>query len=153
MPKIDIEAAPNRTGARYPEPYRSRVGAVHRRQLGDAAGLTQFGVNLTTLPPGCMSSLRHWHQNEDELVFVVSGEVVLVEDGGETVLWPGEAAGFKAGVAAGHHLVNRSGAPATFLEIGKRGADERGFYPDEDLLYVKEAGQVRFTRRDGSAPD
>ena len=151
MPKIDIENAPTRIGARYPEPYRSRVGALVRRQLGDAAGLTQFGVNLSTLEPGCVSALRHWHEKEDELVYVISGEVVLAEDDGETVLRPGDAAGFKAGAADGHHLVNRSGEPATFLEIGSRFADERGHYPDDDLAYHKEAGAVRFTRKDGSA--
>jgi uncharacterized cupin superfamily protein len=151
MPKIDIENAPARTGARYPEPYRSRVGALVRRQLGDAAGLTQFGVNLSTLEPGCVSAVRHWHENEDELVYVISGEVVLAEDGGETVPRPGDAAGFRSGVAKGHHLVNRSGQPATFLEIGSRFTDERAHYPDDDLAYRKEAGAIRFTRKDGSA--
>ena len=151
MPKIDIENAPTRIGASYPEPYRSRVGAKVRRQLGDAAGLTQFGVNFSTLEPGCASALRHWHEKEDELVYVIAGEVVLAEDDGETVLRTGDAAGFKAGVANGHHLVNRSGKPATFLEIGSRFADERAHYPDDDLAYHKEGGVVRFTRKDGSA--
>ncbi len=86
------------------------------------------------------------------MVFVVEGELVLVEDEGETVLRPGDAAGFKANVPNGHHLVNRSDQPATILEIGTRGLEERGFYPDDDLLYIKENGQVRFTRRDGSDP-
>ncbi len=151
MPKIDIENAPSRIGARYPEPYRSRVGALVRRQLGDAAGLTQFGVNLSTLEPGCVSALRHWHENEDELVYVISGEVVLAEDDGETVLRPGDAAGFKAGVANGHHLVNRSGKPVIFLEIGSRFADDRGHYPDDDFAYYKEGGAFHFTRKDGTA--
>ncbi|MDH3666524.1 MAG: cupin domain-containing protein [Paracoccaceae bacterium] len=153
MPKIDVEKAPQRVGTRYPEPFRSRVGAIRRVQLGDAADLTQFGVNLTTIPPGGISALRHWHKNEDELVFVVEGELVLVEDGGKTVLRPGDAAGFKANVPNGHHFANRSDRTATILEIGTRGADEQGFYPDDDLLYIKEAGQVRFTKRDGSDPD
>jgi uncharacterized cupin superfamily protein len=153
MPKIDLERAPSRTGTRYPEPFRSRVGTIRRCQLGDAAGLTQFGVNLTTIPPGGISALRHWHEREDELVWVVSGDLVLVEEGTETPLGPGDAAGFKAGVANGHHLVNRSGAPATILEIGSRLPDERGHYPDDDLAVEKTAGAVRFTRKDGSAPD
>lgn len=150
MPKIDIAAAPRRDGSSYPDPFAAKVGGKLRVQLGDAAGLTQFGVNLSTLQPGCMSALRHWHENEDELVFVVSGEVVLVEEEGETPLRPGDAAGFKAGVANGHHLVNRSGAPATFLEIGTRADDETGHYPDDDLLYTKRAGRRRFTKKDGS---
>lgn len=153
MPKIDIDTAPSRTGSRYPEPFRSRVGAIRRCQLGDAAGLTQFGVNLTSIPPGGMSALRHWHENEDELVWVVAGALVLVEEGSETPLGPGDAAGFKAGVANGHHLVNRSAAPATILEIGTRLADERGHYPDDDLAIEKVAGRARFTRKDGSEPD
>ncbi len=151
MPKINIENAPTRIGARYPEPYRSRVGALVRRQLGDAAGLTQFGVNLSTLEPGCVSSMRHWHEQEDELVYVITGEVVLADDDGEIVLRAGDAAGFKAGVDNGHHLVNRSGEFATFLEIGSRFADERAHYPDDDLAYGKSGGAVRFTRKDGSA--
>ena len=153
MPKIDLEATPARVGTGYPEPYRSRVGAIRRLELGDAAGLTQFGVNLTTIAPGGISALRHWHQSEDELVFVVAGTLVLVEDGTETSLGPGEAAGFKANVANGHHLVNRSDAPATLLEIGTRAAEERAFYPDDDLLYIRERGESRFTRRDGSEPE
>ncbi len=153
MPKIDLDQAPSRVGTRYPEPFRSRVGAIRRVQLGDAADLTQFGVNLTTIQPGGISALRHWHANEDELVFVVDGDLVLVEEGGETPLGTGEAAGFKANVANGHHFVNRSDRPATILEIGTRGPEEQGYYPDDDLLFIKEAGQVRFTKRDGSDPD
>jgi len=151
MPKIDIENAPTRIGARYPEPYRSRVGALLRRRLGDGAGLTQFGVNLSTLEPGCVSALRHWHEAEDEFVYVLSGEVVLVENDGETVLRPGDAAGFKAGADNGHHLANRSDKPATFLEVGSRMADDRGHYPDDDFAYYKEGGAFHFTRKDGTA--
>ncbi|HUS56176.1 MAG TPA: cupin domain-containing protein [Thermohalobaculum sp.] len=150
MPKIDIENAPTRIGAGYPEPYRSRVGALLRRQLGNAAGLTQFGVNLSTLEPGCISSLRHWHEVEDEFVYMIAGEVILVEDDGEFVLRPGDAAGFKAGTANGHQLVNRSDEPATFMEIGSRFADEHAHYPEDDLAYHKRAGVVSFTRKDGS---
>ncbi|MHA1537024.1 MAG: cupin domain-containing protein [Alphaproteobacteria bacterium] len=151
MPKIDIENAPTRIGARYPEPYRSRVGALVRRRLGDGAGLTQFGVNLSTLEPGCVSALRHWHEAEDEFVYLLSGEVVLVENDGETVLRPGDAAGFKAGTDNGHHLANRTDEPATFLEVGSRMADDRGHYPDDDFAYYKEGDTFHFTRKDGTA--
>ena len=150
MPKIDIGAARERVGHSYPEPYRSRTGAKHRRVLGEAAGLTQFGVNLSTLPPGTQSALRHWHENEDEFVWIVAGEVVLVEDGAETVLRPGDCAGFPAGVANGHHLVNRSDQPATFLEVGTRAPAERGHYPDDDLAYLRDGETVSYTRKDGS---
>lgn len=151
MPKIDIAAAPARDGSSYPEPFATKVGGKLRRQLGDAVGLTQFGVNLSTLQPGCMSALRHWHESEDEFVFILSGEVVLVEEDGEAVLRPGDAAGFKAGVPNGHHLVNRSDAPAMFLEIGSRAEVERGHYPDDDLAYRKDGGRRRFTKKDGAA--
>jgi uncharacterized cupin superfamily protein len=149
MPKIDIENLPERTGSSYPAPFASAVDGRSRRKLGDAAGLTQYGVNLTTLEPGAMSALRHWHEYEDEFVWIVSGEVVLIEDEGEVTLRPGDAAGFKAGVANGHHLVNRSAAPATYLEIGTRADVERGHYPDDDLAYAKDGRDFRFTRKDG----
>ena len=153
MPKIDLDQAPAHTGTSYPEPFASRVGDIRRVQLGDAVGLTQFGVNLTTLAPGRVSSVRHWHEHEDELVFIVEGEVVLIEEGAETVLRAGDAAGFKAGVANGHHLENRSDSPARFLEIGHRAETEIGHYPDDDLAYAKDANGRGFTRKDGSSFD
>lgn len=150
MPKIDIEALATQTGTGYPAPFVDRVKGRFRKKLGDAVGLTQYGVNLTTLAPGAESAVRHWHENEDEFVWIVSGELVLIEDEGETLLRPGDAAGFKAGVANGHHLVNRSDAPATYLEIGTRAETECGHYPDDDLAYAKDADGFRFTRKDGS---
>ena len=150
MPKIDIENAPTRIGARYPEPYRSRVGALLRRRLGDAAGLTQFGVNLVTMPPGATSSLRHWHSGEDEFVWVVSGELVLVQDGGETALRAGDAAAFKAGDPDGHHLKNRTSAPASFLAIGTREGSDTCTYSDADLINRTEGKRNWFTLRDGT---
>lgn len=150
MPKINIDTAPERSGSSYPAEFTAKVGEKDRRMLGDAAGLTQFGVNLSTLAPGAQSSLMHWHEQEDEFVYVVSGELTLVEEDGETTLGPGEAAGFKAGVQNGHHLVNKTQQPATFLEIGTRSSFERGHYPGEDLSYHKEGGVGRFTRKDGS---
>jgi len=145
MPKIDIAAAPHRVGIEsYPEPFRSRVGAVERRALGRAAGLTTLGVNLTRLHPGQMTALRHWHEREDELVFILFGRAVLVEEGRETEMAAGDAAGFPANHANGHHLVNRGDAPADLLEIGPRLPDERGHYPDDELALVREAGVSHF---------
>src|SRR5271155_1262802 len=112
MPKIDIAKVPTDARTNYPAPFDRVVLGRERKRLGNAAGLDQFGVNLTTLKPGAASALRHWHQKEDELVYMLQGEVVLVEDGGETVLKPGDAAGFKASVKNGHHLVNKSGRDA-----------------------------------------
>src|SRR3974377_702222 len=118
MPKLDIEALPVDTKTPYPVPFDRVVYGRERRRLGNAAGLNQFGVNLTTLRPGAASALRHWHANEDELVFILGGEVVLIEDDGETLLKPGDAAGFKANSGNGHQLVNRTTAAAVDLEIG-----------------------------------
>jgi len=153
MPKLDIDALEWKTGSGYPAPFSARVGGRAKKRLGDAGGLTQFGVNLTRLDPGAMSALRHWHEVEDEFVDVVSGELVLVEEGSETLLRAGDAAAFKAGVNNGHHLVNRSDAPATYLEIGTRADTERAHYPDDDLAVVKRDGKFRFTRKDGTEFD
>ena len=118
-------------------------------RLGDEVGLTQFGVNLTMLTPGAFSSLRHWHENQDEFVFLIEGELALIEDEGETVLRPGDAAGFKAGVANGHHLVNRSGREAVVLEVGNSdAARDRCDYPDIDM--VAEPGVEAYMHRDGT---
>lgn len=135
MPKIDLEQAPSFKGSTYPQPYDEPCKERSGIRLGIAAGLTQFGVNLVTLAPGAWSSQRHWHEKEDELVYVVSGQLVLVEDDGEVVLEAGEAAGWKAGVHNGHHLVNRSGTSATFLAIGTRDDADWGEYPDIDLRF------------------
>jgi len=153
MPKIDTGALEWKTGSGYPAPFAGRVGGRARKRLGDAGGLTQFGVNLTRLDPGAMSALRHWHEVEDEFVYVVSGELVLVEEDGETVLRAGDAAAFKAGVDNGHHLLNCSAAPAHYLEIGTRADAERAHYPDDDLAVVKRSGTFRFTRKDGTEFD
>jgi uncharacterized cupin superfamily protein len=149
MPKIDIASLPvdDRTG--YPPPYDRVVAGRSRKRLGNAAGLDQFGVNLTTLPPGAASALRHWHEQEDELVFVVEGELVLVEDQGETQLVAGDAAGFKANSGNGHQLINRSDSPARYLEIGTRAKYERVQYPEADLRVVRDRGGLRYTRKNG----
>ena len=149
MPKIDIAKLPVYDGTDYPAPFRKVVAGRARRRLGLAAGLDQFGVNLTTLKPGAASALRHWHEKEDELVYVLEGEVVLIEDDGETVLKAGDAAGFKASVRNGHHLVNKSGRDAVYLEIGTRSKYERADYPDDDLIVIRDESGGRFTHKDG----
>jgi uncharacterized cupin superfamily protein len=146
--KIAISAAPHRAGSEYPPPYDEPCRARVRHALGDAAGLTQFGVNLMRLFPGAWSSQRHWHRAEDEFVWVVEGEVVLVTDAGEEVLRAGDCAGFKAGATDGHHLQNRSDKDALVLEIGSRREDEESVaYPDIDLRWEAALG---YTRKDGT---
>lgn len=148
MSKIDVVSAPARTGSSYPAPYGDPCALRRRFRLGDAAGLTQFGVNLLRLPPGQWSSQRHWHEAEDEFVFVLEGEVVLVSNDGEEVLRPGDCAGFRAGDQNGHHLQNRSQCEATVLEIGGRHPREDAVdYPDIDLQIRK--GAMAFFHRDG----
>jgi uncharacterized cupin superfamily protein len=149
MPKIDIArlVVDGRTG--YPPPFDRVVVGRERKRLGNAAGLDQFGVNLTTLKPGASSALRHWHEREDEFVYMLEGEVVLVEDGGETVLRAGDAAGFKANSRDGHHLVNRTAHNAVYLEIGTRSRHERVEYPDVDLIAVRDEKGMRFTHKNG----
>ena len=145
--KIDIGAAPSVSGTLYPEPYDAPCRKRHRIKLGDAAGLTQFGVNLQRLPPGAWSSQRHWHSHEDEFVWVVEGEVVLVTEAGEEVLHAGDCAGFRFGDPDGHHLQNRSEKDALLLEIGSRlPATDRTAYPGIDLV----AEATGYTHLDGT---
>ncbi|MFY9834937.1 MAG: cupin domain-containing protein [Xanthobacteraceae bacterium] len=149
MPKIDIARLSVDSRTNYPPPFHHVVEGRERKRLGNAAGLDQFGVNLTTLKPGASSSLRHWHEQEDELIYMLEGEVTLVEDGGETVLRAGDAAGFKANSRNGHHLVNRTTRNAVYLEIGTRSRHERVEYPDVDLIAVRGEQDMRFTRKNG----
>ena len=149
MPKIDISKAVVRTKGVYPQPHTSVTDGREKAAIGNVAGLTQFGVNLTRLKPGAASALRHWHEQEDEFVYVLKGELVLIEDGGETMLKPGDCAGFKAGVSNGHHLVNKSPRDALYLEIGTRAAAERGHYPDVDLVLERDQNRMRFLHRSG----
>jgi uncharacterized cupin superfamily protein len=148
MPKIEVSAIPCREGAAaYPAPYNEPCRARARRALGDAARLSQFGVNLLHLPPQAWSSQRHWHTHEDEFIWVVEGQVVLVTDAGEELLQAGDCAGFPAGVPSGHHLQNRSDHPAVVLEIGSRRPEtDNTEYPDIDLRWTP-AGR---TRKDGT---
>ncbi len=151
MPKIDIAAVPEVTGCGYPDPYHHPCMDRIRKRLGDAGGLSQFGVNLMTLLPGVWSSQRHWHDGEDEFVFVVSGEVVLVTDQGEETLKAGDCAAFAKGVANGHHLINKSAAPAICLEIGTRSLGDSDIcqYPDIDLVW--DGPKETYTNRKGEA--
>ncbi len=149
MPKIDIAKLPLDTRTGYPPPFDRVVVGRERKRLGNAVGLDQFGVNLTTLKSGAASALRHWHEQEDELIFVLEGEVVLIEDEGETVLKPGDAEGFKAGNPNGHHLVNKSSRNAVFLEVGTRSKHERAHYPDVDMMAVRDEKGMRYTHKNG----
>lgn len=133
----------------YPTRFAAGFDKRIKRALGDAGGLTQFGVNLTTLEPGAISALRHWHTYEDEFVFVLDGEITLVTDSGEEVLSPGMAATFPAGEPNGHQLVNRSDAAATYLEVGTRSPIEDVVYPDVDLRFLKRDGRASFVRKSG----
>jgi uncharacterized cupin superfamily protein len=135
----------------YPEPFASRVAGREKRPLGDLFGLTNFGVNLTRLAPGGISALRHAHSRQDEFVYILEGEPVLVNDAGETALKPGMCAGFKAGSGDAHHLVNRTGSDVVYLEVGDRTAGDAVVYPDDDIQAgLGPAGKWRFTRKDGS---
>jgi uncharacterized cupin superfamily protein len=147
MPRIDPAAAAVKRGSDYPAPFHEPCAGRTRHRLGDVAGLTQFGVNLMRLEPGAWSSQRHWHAREDEFVHVLQGEVVLVEDGGETVLRAGDSAGFKAGVPNGHQLVNRTASDALVLEVGTRSPADEAVYADIDMRVSEATG---FTRKDGT---
>jgi uncharacterized cupin superfamily protein len=127
-----------------------RLGSYEALVFSEAGGLTQFGAAVETLPPGAASSDRHWHEAEDEFAYVLDGALTLVEDGGETPLHPGDAACWKAGAQVGHHLVNRSDRPATFLIVGTRAANDRVHYSELDQLVTKRDGRKTVTRRDGT---
>jgi uncharacterized cupin superfamily protein len=148
--RIDIAALTSVVGTLYPSPFDLPCRARERTKLGDAAGLSQFGVNLLRLPPGAWSSQRHWHTSEDEFVYVLSGEVVLVTDAGEEVLRAGQAAGFPAGDTNGHCLQNRSDADARVLEIGTRVPGETAYYSDIDMVAYADGNRTVYTRRDGT---
>ncbi len=149
MPKIDIDKIPIDTATGYPAPFNKAVEGRSRKRLARFAGLAQFGVNICTLKPGAASSQRHWHEKEDELVFVLEGEVVLCEDNGETVLRPGDAVAWKAGVANGHRLINRSDRDTVFIEVGTRAAADRAYYSDIDMMVTRDEKGARYTKKNG----
>jgi uncharacterized cupin superfamily protein len=145
--RIDWKKTDATVGTGYPPPYDAPCASRVRHRLGDAAGLTDFGVNLLRLPPGTWSSQRHWHSAEDEFVYVLEGEVVLVTDAGEEILRAGDCAGFKAGVKDGHHLQNRCPDDALLLEVGSRKAEDAGEYADIDMCFSPDG----YARKDGTA--
>ena len=152
MKKIAIDAVPVDSGTRYPPPHNEPCKARVWRRLGDTAGLTQFGVSLYKLAPGVWSSQRHWHTHEDEFVYVLSGELVLVTDSGEEILQAGDCAGFPAGRRDGHCLQNRSGAEAEILVVGSRNNEDHGEYSDIDMVFMpgRYSGSGGYRRKDGT---
>jgi uncharacterized cupin superfamily protein len=148
MPKIDIPAVPKRKGSGYPIPFNAPCAERARQRLGNAGGLTDFGVNLMHLPPANWSSQRHWHSAEDEVIYVLEGELTLVEDGGETVLRGGECAAFRKGSGNGHHLINKSAAMAVYLEVGARSPADVTICSDVDMMSSNADG--RFVHKNGT---
>lgn len=149
LPALVPSTVAEHRGSGYPEPFRSRMGDRVKRKLGEACGLTKFGVNLVTLGPGGQSALRHWHTLEEEFVYVLSGEVVLVNSAGEQRLTAGMCAGYPAGQRDAHHLQNRSETAATYLEVGTRIQGDNAFYPDDDLLWVEREDGTVAAHKDG----
>ena len=147
MPKIDIAAVPTRKGSVYPPPFDAQCAERTRRRLGNAGGLRDFGVNLMTLPPGGWSSQRHWHSHEDEFVYVLEGELTLIENEGETLVRAGECAAFAKGTGNGHHFINRSTTTAVYLEVGSRHPDDLTTCSDIDMMSANADG--RFVHKDG----
>ena len=148
MPKVDISAVPKRQGSDYPPQFSAPCAGRVRQRLGDAGGLVDFGVNLMHLPPGGWSSQRHWHSHEDEFVYVLEGELTLVENDGQTVLRAGDCAAFPKNSGNGHHLINTSSDMAVYLEVGSRNPDDITTYSDIDMMSTNADG--RFTRKDGT---
>jgi len=148
MPKIDLSAVPNIKGSFYPPPFDAPCAERIRRRLGNAGGLTDFGVNLMRLPPGNWSSQRHWHSHEDEFIVVLEGELILIEDNGETLLCAGDCAAFPKGSGNGHHMINRSAVAAVYLEIGSRVPADLTTCSDIDMMSANSDG--RFVHKDGT---
>jgi uncharacterized cupin superfamily protein len=150
MPRIDIARIPAQSLTTYPKKFAHVLEKRAKQRLGDAAGLTQFGVNITRIKAGGASALRHWHEAEDEFIYMLEGELTLVEDDGETVLRPGDAAGFKANSGNGHCLLNRGSRDALYLEVGTRAARERVHYPEDDLVLERDGSARRYVTQAGA---
>ena len=150
MPKLDVAGVSAQHIASYPKKYAPVIAGREKQKLGDAVGLTQFGVNITRIRPGSASALRHWHEREDEFIYVLEGELVLAEGNGETILRPGDAAGFKSGSGIGHCLINRGSRDALYLEIGTRAASERVHYCDVDMIMERDDAGRRYVTRSGA---
>ena len=153
MPRIDISRIPAQQIASYPKEFAAVISGREKQRIGDAVGLTQFGVNITRIKAGAASALRHWHEQEDEFIYVLEGELVLQENDGETLLRPGDAAGFKAASGVAHCLINRTQHDAVYLEVGTRAASERVHYPDVDFLMERDATGRRYFRTSGEPID
>jgi uncharacterized cupin superfamily protein len=149
MPKIDIAKVPLETATTYPDPFWQATVGREKKRLGNAVGLTHFGVNLVTLKPGAWSSQRHWHRNEDEFVYVLEGEITLVEDHGELVLKASDAAGWKANGGIGHCLINRTQKNAVYIEVGTRAPHETAVYPDIDMRAERDKTGMRYVKKTG----
>jgi uncharacterized cupin superfamily protein len=149
LPALDPATAEEKRGSGYPEPFKSRMGDRVKRRLGAACGLKNLGINLVTLGPGGQSALRHWHTLEDEFVYVLEGEVVLVTNGGEQTLSAGMCAGYPAGSKDGHHFINRSQKTAKYLEMGTNVPGDTAFYPDDDLRLMEMEDGIVYAHKDG----
>ncbi len=149
MPKIDIAKTPAQQIASYPNEFAQVISGREKQRIGDAVGLTQFGVNITRIKAGSASALRHWHEQEDEFIYMLDGELILRENDGETVLRPGDAAGFKAGSGVAHCLMNRTDRDALYLEVGTRAKSERVHYPDVDFMMERDGTGRRYFRKSG----
>ena len=150
LPAIAATAVSPRRGSGYPHPFSVPCAGRIKHALGDAFALEQYGVNLVTLPPGTWSSQRHWHSEEDEFIYILEGRPTLVTDDGRTPLAPGMCAGFPAGDANGHHLVNDTDAPVTYLEVGTRRDDDNVDYPDIDMEIAGRGTGGTFAHKDGT---
>lgn len=147
---VAAEADPVTRPSLYPAPFAQRMAGRTKRRLGDHFGLSNFGVNLTTLAPGASSALRHAHSRQDEFIYVVSGHPTLHTDAGMERLAPGLCAGFKAGTGDAHRLMNETDADVTYLEIGDRSAGDEAMYPDDDLQAIAGESAWRFLHKDGT---
>jgi uncharacterized cupin superfamily protein len=153
MPKVDIAKVPVKSGTFYPAQFQAECKGRHKQALGDVVGLTQFGVNISRIEPGQSSALLHWHEQEDEFIYMLQGELVLIENDGETVLKAGDAAGFKAGSGVAHRLINRGNRDAVYFEVGTRAPSERVHYPDVDLVMERGEKGRRYLHKDGKPYD
>ena len=149
MPKIDLSKIPSQPIPSYPKEFAQVIAGREKQKLGDAVGLTQFGVNITRIKAHSASALRHWHEQEDEFIYMIEGELVLKENDGETVLKTGDCAGFKAGSGIAHCLINRTDRDAVYLEVGTRAKSERVHYPDVDFMMERDDVSRRWFRRSG----
>jgi uncharacterized cupin superfamily protein len=149
MPKIDLSKIPSQPIPSYPKEFAQVIAGREKQKLSDAVGLTQFGVNITRIKAHSASALRHWHEQEDEFIYMIEGELVLKENDGETVLKTGDCAGFKAGSGIAHCLINRTDLDAVYLEVGTRAKSERVHYPDVDFMMERDDVSRRWFRRSG----